>query len=67
MRSGTNAITYGIYRDSAALLPWGSTIGTDTATLNIGTGTLTAFGRVPPQATPPPGSYTDVVNVIITY
>jgi spore coat protein U-like protein len=67
MKSGTNAITYGIYRDAAASLPWGNTSGTDTASLSSGTGTLTAFGRVPAQVSPPPGSYADVVNVIITY
>lgn len=68
MKSGaTNAITYGIYRDAGATLPWGNTAGTNTASLSGGTGTLTAYGRVPAQASPPPGSYSDVVNVIITY
>lgn len=67
MKSGVNAITYGIYRDAAASLPWGNTSGTNTAALSSGTGTLTAYGQVPAQASPPPGSYADVVNVIITY
>ncbi len=67
MRSGANAITYGIYRDAAATLPWGNTSGANTASLGSGTGTLTAYGRVPAQASPPPGSYSDVVNVVITY
>ena len=68
MKSGTtNAITYGIYRDSGATLPWGDTSGTNTAPLSNGTGTLTAYGRVPAQASPPPGLYSDVVNVTITY
>ncbi|MGI4943491.1 MAG: Csu type fimbrial protein [Janthinobacterium lividum] len=67
MKSGANAISYGIYRDAAANLPWGNTSGTDTAALSSGTGTLTAYGRVPAQASPPPGSYSDIVNVIITY
>ena len=66
MKSGTNAITYGIYRDVAASLPWGNTVGTNTA-VRSGTGTLTAYGRVPAQTSPPPGSYADVVNVVITY
>ena len=66
MKSGTNAITYGIYRDVAASLPWGNTAGTNTA-VRDGTGTLTAYGLVPAQTSPPPGSYTDVVNVVITY
>jgi len=67
MKSGTKAITYGIYRDAAATLPWGNTSGTNTASLSSGTGTLTAYGRVPAQVSPAPGSYADVVNVIITY
>ncbi len=67
MKSGANAITYGIYRDAGATMPWGNTAGTNTAAIASGTGTLTAYGRVPPQASPPPGSYADVVNVIITY
>ena len=67
MKSGANAITYGIYRDAGATMPWGNTAGTNTATVASGTGTLTAYGRVPAQVSPPPGSYSDVVNVIITY
>lgn len=67
MRSGANAITYGIYRDAGMTQPWGSTAGTDTASLPNGTGTLTAYGRVPAQTGPAPGSYSDVVNVTITY
>ncbi len=67
MKSGANAITYGIYRDAGATLPWGNTAGTNTASVSSGTGTLTAYGLVPAQATPPPGSYADVVNVIISY
>ncbi len=67
MKSGSNAITYGIYQDAGATLPWGNTAGTNTASVSGGTGTLTAYGLVPAQTGPPPGSYSDVVNVIITY
>ena len=67
MKSGANAITYGIYRDAAFTLPWGSTAGTNTASLSTGTGSLTAYGLVPVQTSPAPGSYADVVDVIITY
>ena len=67
MMSGANAITYGIYRDAAGTLPWGATSGTNTGSLSSGTGTLTAYGIVPPQTSPAPGTYNDVVNVTITY
>ena len=66
MQSGGNAITYGIYRDAAASQPWGNTNGSNTAS-SVGTSTLLAYGRVAAQASPPPGAYSDVVNVIITY
>jgi spore coat protein U-like protein len=66
--SGAN-VTYGLYRDSARTLPWGSTVGTDT-TSGTGTGvtqTQTAYGRVAAQTTPKPGSYTDSVVVTVGY
>ena len=69
MSSGANEVTYGIYRDSARTLPWGWTAGTDTVG---GTGTglsraINAFGRVPAQTTPGPGTYQDTVVVTVTY
>jgi spore coat protein U-like protein len=62
-------VTYSLYRDAARTQLWGETIGTDTA---AGTGNgsgqaLTVYGRVPTQTTPAPGSYTDSVNVTVTY
>jgi spore coat protein U-like protein len=48
---------------------WGTTIGTDTVAGN-GNGTsqtLTVYGRVPPQTTPPAAVYNDTVNVTVTY
>jgi spore coat protein U-like protein len=66
--SGAN-VTYGLYRDSARSLPWGSTIGTNTASGN-GTGvtqTQTVYGRVPSQTTPKPGTYTDSVIATVGY
>lgn len=62
-------INYAIFRDSARTQNWGETIGTDTVT---GTGngaaqSFTAYGRVAPQTTPTPGSYTDTITVTVTY
>ena len=65
----TEFITYGIYRDVAHTLPWGSTIGTNTVA-GTGTGAAqahTAYGRVPAQATPSPQTYTDTIVVTVTY
>jgi spore coat protein U-like protein len=69
MSNGIDAITYGIYRDAARTLPWGNTIGTNTAS-STGTGafqTFTAYLRLPPQVTPPADIYDDAVVVTITY
>jgi spore coat protein U-like protein len=64
-----STIDYALYRDSARTLTWGNVQGTDTVggTGNGSTQTLTVYGRVPSQATPAAGSYTDTVNVTITY
>ncbi len=69
MSKGAEKITYGLYRDSARTLPWGSTISVDTAA-GTGTGlaqTLTVYGRVPAQTTPSPGLYTDTIVATVTY
>ena len=62
-------IQYSIYRDSARTLNWGNTVGTDTtsATGNGASQSYTIYGRVPPQTTPTPGTYTDTITVTVTY
>jgi spore coat protein U domain-containing protein, fimbrial subunit CupE1/2/3/6 len=69
MANGVVQITYGLYRDAARTLGWGSTVGTDTV---AGTGSglgqaLTVYGRVPVQTTPAPATYTDTVIATVTY
>ncbi|MBS0528354.1 MAG: spore coat protein U domain-containing protein [Proteobacteria bacterium] len=69
MTSGVNTIVYSLYQDAARSTVWGNTVGTDTAS-GIGTGAnqpLTVYGRVPPQVTPVPATYTDTIIVTITY
>jgi spore coat protein U-like protein len=69
MVKGASSITYGLYGDAARTQPWfntsaffrGSGTGTGTAQ------TLNVYGRVPAQATPPAGIYTDSVVVVVTY
>lgn len=62
-------VNYSLYRDTARALPWGVTIGTDTVagTGNGNVQNLTVYGRVPPQATPAAGIYTDTVAITVTY
>lgn len=62
-------IGYALYRDSGRTQNWGETVGTDTV---AGTGdgnvqAITVYGRVPAQATPGVGTYTDSVTVTVTY
>lgn len=65
----SNTTTYSLYRNAARSQVWGTTIGTDTQS-GTGTGSsqsLTVYGRVPSQTTPPPGVYTDTIVVTVTY
>jgi len=62
-------ITYGLYQDAGRAVPWGDSVGVNTA---AGTGsglaqTLTVYGRVPAQNTPSPGTYSDTVVLTISY
>jgi spore coat protein U-like protein len=69
MTSGGTTVTYSLYSDSGHATVWGNTIGSDTVT-GTGSGSaqsFTVYGRVPPQATPAPGTYNDTVTVTVTY
>ncbi len=64
-----NTVDYQMYQDAARTVAWGNVVGTDTKSAS-GTGvdeTHTIYGRVPAQATPPAGTYTDTVLVTVTY
>ncbi len=64
-----NTVDYQMFQDSARTVNWGNTVGTDTKSAT-GTGvdeTHVIYGRVPAQATPPAGTYTDTVTVTVTY
>ena len=67
MTAGSQTVSYGIYQDSGHTQPWGATVGTNTECVNGPAGSLTAYGSVPAQSSPKPGSYADVVNVTATY
>jgi spore coat protein U domain-containing protein, fimbrial subunit CupE1/2/3/6 len=69
MSFSTSTVTYGLYRDSARSQGWGSTTGVNTVS-GTGTGltqTLTVYGRVAPQTTPKPGTYSDTIVATVTY
>jgi len=69
---GNETLTYGLYSDAARSRPWGDgSAGTSTVTSTGGGVTVvrthTVYGRLPAQATPPSGEYSDTVTVTITY
>jgi spore coat protein U-like protein len=67
---GGGSVAYQLYTDSPRSTVWGDgTAGTAWVT-GIGTGqnqSVTVFGRVPPQATPIPGTYRDTIVATITF
>ncbi|HLH91093.1 MAG TPA: spore coat U domain-containing protein [Xanthobacteraceae bacterium] len=69
MTASGATVTYSLYQDSAHSNVWGNSIGTNTvAGTGNGTGqSYTVYGRVPPQTTPAPGTYSDTVTVTVTY
>ena len=69
MTSGANTVNYTLYSNSTRTTLWGNTVGTDTvaATGNGAAQSYTVYGRVPPQAAPAPGTYTDTITVTVTY
>ena len=67
--AGGSTINYQLFRDTARTQTWGDVVGTNTAsgTGNGAVQTLTVYGTVPAQTTPAAGSYTDTVQVTVTY
>jgi len=69
MLLGTDSVSYQLYQNAGLTQVWGNTVGTNTAP---GTGTgntqsYTVYGQVPPQTTPTPGQYKDLITVYVTY
>jgi spore coat protein U-like protein len=69
MTSGANTVNYTLYSNSTRTTVWGNTGGPDpgAATGNGAAQSYTVYGRVPPQAAPAPGTYTDTITVTVTY
>jgi spore coat protein U-like protein len=68
MTSGTRKLGYQLYRNASRTAIWGQ--GADAQQLNIvsaGTGKLEIFGRIPKGLNVAPGTYTDTVNVTLTF
>lgn len=74
LKNGTSAMNYNIYTDTNRSTVWGD--GTGSTSTRSGTTSsgnpkkvdLTMYGRVPPnQYSVVPGSFTDTVNITVTY
>jgi spore coat protein U-like protein len=66
---GTTTISYSLYSDINHTTVWGTTVGTNTVsqTGNGQSQSFTVYGRVPPQTAQAPGTYTDTINITVTY
>jgi len=69
MTSGAVTVNYTLYSNSGRTTVWGNTVGTDTqaATGNGAAQSYTVYGRVPSQAAPAPGTYSDTITITVTY
>ena len=68
MSQGASRLSYQIYRNSTRNAIWGSGADAQGVTL-IGTqsGTVIVYGRIPANQAVPDGTYTDIVNVTLTF
>jgi spore coat protein U-like protein len=69
MASGSNLLSYALYRDVAHTLNWGNTPNTDTLN-GTGTGitvTYPVYGSLPASQSVPSGTYTDTITVTVNY
>ncbi|MGX5850722.1 Csu type fimbrial protein [Mesorhizobium sp. PL10] len=62
-------VNYSLYKDPGRTVVWGTTIPAETVagTGNGSVQNIPVYGRVPPQATPAAGLYTDTVAITVTY
>ncbi len=67
MTNGTNFLNYDLYNDAPGGTRWGDGSGTVNGTGNGMAQTLTVYGRLPAGQTLYTGSYTDTIQVTITY
>jgi spore coat protein U-like protein len=66
MTFGANTINYSIYTNAAHTTVWGAGTVSGTGTGNAQP-PVTAFGQVPAQALPNPGTYTDTIVATVTF
>lgn len=68
--TAADTVSYQLYKDDGYATIWGDGLTGGTPLSSTGTGAnqqFTVYGRVPVQATPRPGNYTDTVTATITF
>jgi spore coat protein U-like protein len=60
-------LAYGIYQDPTNDTVWGSGPASQSFLANGTAKVLTAYGKIPSGQTQPVGSYSDTVDVTVTY
>jgi spore coat protein U-like protein len=70
MENGGAYVSYNLYQNAGRTIPWGTGLEGNEVTGATGSGSAqsyTVYGRVPPQATPAPGLYDDVIQIDVQY
>jgi spore coat protein U-like protein len=70
MANGANRLTYNIYTSNTYITVFGSSMSGGTSQSFTGTGsnqTITVYPKIPIQAAPPSGVYTDTVTITATF
>lgn len=68
MANGADLLMYQLYSDASRATVWGNTVGQMVDATGTGLPVLhTVYGRVPASQNVPMGSYSDTVNVTVTY
>lgn len=67
LRNGATSLPYQLYTDAARSQLWGDGSGGSSAAMAPGNAMLTVYARIPPVPTPPPGSYSDAVEVTVDW
>ncbi|AET94724.1 signal peptide protein (plasmid) [Burkholderia sp. YI23] len=67
--TGSDTVTYNLYRDAGHTQVWGQTTGSDvvTGTGNGDAQSITVYGRVPAQAMPAADTYTSTVTATVAF
>lgn len=67
LRNGASSLPYQLYTDAARSQLWGDGNGGSGVAMAPGNALLTVYARIPPVPTPPPGSYSDAVEVTVDW